>query len=91
MTKRLNDTAAIASRTSGDAGAHHSISTRKIDNGWLVETSSHDPTTGHYRSSTKFASNQPRLIPGRAARIGASPDSSGSMRDACDYLKGKGC
>lgn len=85
--KRLSDTDAISHRMAGSNGAHHSISTRQIDNGWLIETSSCDPHTGRYSSSTKYAQNQPRIIPGRAARTGAAGDSSGSLREAADYLK----
>lgn len=86
MKKKLNDTAAIAeSPPLGDA-SHH-ISTRKIDNGWLVEESVCNPETGEYKSSTTFTPNPPRIMPGRIARQGASPDSGSALRRTMDYLK----
>lgn len=84
--KRLNDTASIAERPPGGEASHH-MSTRKIDNGWLVESSVCDPSTGSYRSSTSFTPNPPRIIPGRVARTGSSPDSGNSLRRTMDYLK----
>ena len=85
---RLNDTSAIANRPyNGEAS--HSISTRKIDNGWLVETSYCDPQTGEYRHSSQFSATQPRLIPGRAARVGGNPDGGSSLRGAVDYMKSR--
>ena len=86
MKKRLNDTAAIASAPPRGGESHH-ISTREIENGWLVESSVCNERTGEYRSSTKFVETAPRIIPGRAARVGASPDSSTSLRQTMDYLK----
>lgn len=84
--KRLNDTSAIVNQHM-PSEAHHSISTRKIDNGWLIEQSTHNPQTGHYSSSTSFSPNAPRIIPGRAARSGVSPDSGSSLRRCMDYMK----
>ncbi len=82
---RLNDTKALTAEASD--GASHSISTEKIDNGFLVRQSSCDPRTGEYKSTTVFQATPPRLIPGRAARQGASPDSGNSLRQTMDYLK----
>ncbi len=84
--RRLNDVAALAERPPGGE-ASHSMSTRKIDNGWLVESSVCDPKTGAYKSSCTFSPNPPRIIPGRVARTGVSPDSGDSLRRTMDYLK----
>jgi hypothetical protein len=88
-SRRLNDTAALASKPLG-AGESHSISTRKIDNGYVVTTSSCNPDTGGYSSTERFTASAPRIIPGRTARTGQSPDGPNSLAGAMDYMKEKG-
>lgn len=82
--KRLSDTASLTN-SPAEAGESHHISTRKIDNGYIVNQSTCNPRTGEYRSSEAFMATPPRVIPGRVAR-GPAPDSSESLREARDYL-----
>jgi hypothetical protein len=88
MAKRLNDTASLAAKPLG-AGESHSISTRKIDNGYITTTSSCNEATGEYRSSQTFTKNPPRITPPAVdGRQGVSPDGAGSaLRGAVEYLK----
>lgn len=85
--RRLNDTAAVIAGPSYGAGESHHISTRKIDNGWLVEQSVCNERTGEYRSSCNFTPTQPRLEPGRAVRQGGSVDGGSTLRRTMDYLR----
>ena len=86
MARRLNDTASLATRPF-EAGESHSISTRKIDNGYLTCTSTYNPRTGECRSAETFSRNPPRIIAPRVdGRSGANPDSGNSLRGAKDYL-----
>lgn len=84
MAKRLNDTAAITGR-SATSNIEHSISTRKIDNGYIVRESSCDPNTGEYKSSERFMKNAPTIVPAKVSR-GPSPDGPNSLADAKSYL-----
>lgn len=84
--KRLNDTAAIVA-TPLLQNEEHSISVRKIDNGYIVRTSNCDPRTGEYRSQETFQASEPKIIPGRAARQGANADAGASpLKDTMQYL-----
>lgn len=87
--KRLNDTRALAGPLAGPdcAEASHSISSEKIDNGWLVRSSSCNPETGEYKSSVRFCESQPRLMPGRVAGQGAGQKARSSLGDTVKYLK----
>jgi hypothetical protein len=88
MKRRLNDTAAIAaSPPSGNT--EHSISVRKIDNGFVARSSMCNPTTGEYKSSEQYFANAPRVIPARVARTMAT-DSGGGLADTMDYLNSRG-
>lgn len=86
---RLNDTRAIASAPSRSGESYH-INTRKIDNGYLVEESI-CTDTGEYKSSTKFMSSPPTIVPGRVkgSRNGNGPDAAGSsgLGDAVQYAR----
>lgn len=86
--RRLNDTAVLA-LAAPRGGESHSISTREIENGWLIESSVCNERTGTYRHSTRFVETPPRVIPGRAARVGGSPDSSSSLRQTVEYMREK--
>lgn len=76
---RLNDTAALTSRPM-EAGMSHSVSARKIDNGFIVSESTCNPKTGEYRSTEHFSEKAP-LAPQRMDR-----GSESSLRDAMDLL-----
>jgi len=84
MAKRLNDTRALTEQPSR-YGEDHTVSTRKIDNGYLVRESSCDPRTGEYRSSEQFYKEPPRIIPARVAR-GQNPDQGSGLADTMKYL-----
>jgi hypothetical protein len=53
MGKRLNDTAGLVGGDRRNEG-RVSISTRKIDNGWIVERSASNPNTGEWRCSEEY-------------------------------------
>ena len=80
----MSDTAALVARPPG-GGEDHSVSVRKIDNGYLVRTSTCDERTGMYRSSEQFYERAPKILPPRVAR-GAAPDAGNALADARKYL-----
>lgn len=83
--KRLSDTAAlVAGPASGSV--EHSISTRKIDNGYIVRTSSYNNETGECRSSETFSPRAPNIDPPRVR--GNGNDASSSLSKAIQSLKG---
>jgi len=84
MAKRLNDTRALVDQPPR-YGENHTVSTRKIDNGFLVCESSCDPKTGEYRSSEQFYKEAPRVIPPKVAR-GQNPDAGSALADTMKYL-----
>lgn len=84
MVKKLNNTNAIVERPR-NAGENHSISTRKVDNGYVVSESSYNPKTMEYRNSESFQQSPPKIIPGRVDSS-PSPDSGGGLRDTMSYL-----
>lgn len=88
MSKRLNDTSSLVNRPFA-AGEDHSISTRKIDNGYLTRVSTCNPETGEYKSAEVFTKGQPRITAPRIdGRQGGSVDSGNSLREAREYLGG---
>lgn len=89
MGKRLNDTASISGPAKGGANVNHTVSCRKISNGYVVSTSSYNDGTGEYRSSEQFMSSPPRIIPGKVIQ-GGSPDGASTMSDCARYLREKG-
>lgn len=83
---RLNDTRALVDRPPRGGEEYH-VSTRKIDNGYLVRESI-CTDTGEYKSSEKFMSDPPRIIPGRVkGQRNGSTDAAGSngLGDAVQY------
>ena len=84
--RRLNDTRALAERAPNQ-GQSYSVSSRPIDNGYLIETHSYNGGTGESRCRTEFSPNPPRIMPARVDRR-QSPDSPESLRDAVRYLGG---
>ena len=84
---RLNDTRALSNAPPRGGESYH-ISTRKIDNGYLVEESI-CTDTGELKSSTRYMANPPTVVPGRikSSRNGNGPDAAGSagLGDAVQY------
>lgn len=72
---KLNNTAAIATRPLA-AGESKTVSTRQIDNGFIVCETVCNSKTGEYRSTERFEAKAPRI---------AEPGESG-LRDAMEYL-----
>lgn len=84
--KRLNDTAALVSVPLLQ-NEEHSIRVRKIDNGYIVNTTNCNPRTGEYRSQEQYTASEPRIIPGRVARQGVNADAGASpLKDTMQYL-----
>lgn len=87
MGKRLSNTAAIERESF--SGQSHSISVRKIDNGYLVSKSSCGPD-GDYRSSESFHRQPPRISEPRVGRQARDSAGDESLADTVDYMKSKG-
>lgn len=81
---RLNDTGALVS-SPRDGGESHSVSTRKIDNGYIVSQSRTDPRTGEYSYTEQFTDKQPKITPAKVAG-GPSPDAGNSLADTVKYM-----
>lgn len=83
----LNSTEAISGK-GYQAGEHHSISTRKIENGYVVDITSCNPGTGEYKCSEIFTKEPPNIKP---------PDFTGrrgkginnALSDTKTYLRGR--
>ena len=84
---RLNDTAAIANRPM-EAGETHTVSSRKVENGWMVCHSYYNPRTGECRSSEVFSTSPPMVPRPGDGGSGPSPDSGSSLAKAMEYMKG---
>lgn len=87
--RSLNSSRVLAERSPRGGESHH-ISTRKIDNGYLIEKST-CTETGEYRSSCEFSSEAPKITPARVGRMNlAGSDATGSrgLGDAVRYAKG---
>jgi hypothetical protein len=82
--KRLSDTNALVENPG--SAVSHTVSTRKIDNGWLIRQSSYNEDTGECRSSERFSDRAPKIAPARVGR-GSAPDEGSPLRGAMDYLK----
>lgn len=80
---RLNDTARLRSAPAN--GREHSISVEKIENGYLVCTSSCNPRTGEYTYSKEFSRSEPELEPPRLRRASGTVGESG-LADTVRYL-----
>jgi len=83
--RRLNDTRALVDRPF-QAGEDHSISVRRIENGYLVRQSACNPETGEYRSSESFSSTPPRITPPKVAGRQANGDTGGTLRSTKAYM-----
>jgi hypothetical protein len=84
---RLNDTQALTERPFA-AGESHSISTRKIDNGYLTSVTTCNPNTKEYKTAEVFTKNPPKIMAPRmdGRQRGPAPDSGNTLRDAKAYL-----
>ena len=87
---RLNDTRALVDAPAGEI--EHSIRSRRVGEGYVVSTSTHNIGTGEYKCKEDYYSTPPRIIPGRIARSGPSSDAAGSrgLADTMNYMKEKG-
>lgn len=77
MGKRLSDTAPIT-RRGLEAGENHTVSTRKIEGGYIVSQSTSNPNTGEYRCTEKFTKNPPRITPAKVDGRQMSGEATGS-------------
>lgn len=86
---RLNDTAALVSR-GPEAGIRHTISSRKIDNGYIVEQSRCNPATGEYSCTENFTREPPRIVAPRldGRHKVVSGDGPDALKDTVGYLSG---
>lgn len=84
--KRLSDTAALAMATPdtpGIEGYEHSVSIRKIDNGYICRSSTSGPMG--YRCSEEYYAEKPTLESLRGTDAGTS-----AMRDAVSSIHSSG-
>ena len=86
--RRLNDTEGLRPSSGMADGGDHSVSVRKIDNGYVVRQSSYNNKTGQCSSSETFSEREPRVS---APKVGKSPapDQGSPLRGAMDYLSEK--
>lgn len=89
-SERLNDTAAITGRPFAQ-GEDHSIHVRRIDNGFIVRTSTCNENTGEYKSSEMFTKNPPRITPPKVdgRQVGSNAGDE-SLAETKRYLGSKG-
>ena len=84
--RRLNDTAAIVREPGGNL--EHSVSVRRIDNGFLVRRTTHNEGTGTYTHSEEFSKNAPRIgMP--QVKKDAAGYGEGSISAAVELLRTK--
>lgn len=86
MKRRLNDTASIVEKPL-EGNECHSISTRKIDNGYLTCTNYYNSRTGESRSAEKFTPEAPRIKPPTSRGGNVSPDQGNPLRGCMDYMR----
>ena len=87
---RLNSTTPLAGRPL-EANESRSVSTRKIDGGYIVRTSYCNEATGEYRSREEFTKTPPKVGSLRSAES-RGEDKTGSLglADTMNYLATKG-
>jgi len=86
MKRRLNDTAAIVREPGGNL--EHSVSVRRIDNGFLVCRTTHNEGTGTFTRSEEFSKNAPRVgMP--QVKKDAAGYGEGSLSAAVESLRTK--
>lgn len=80
---RLNDTDSLTRRAAD--GMEHSVSVKKIDNGFLTRISECNPSTGSYSSRESFSKEAPKI---QLPKMGGEDVAGGgSLRDTMAYLK----
>ena len=86
MKRRLNDTAALVREPGGNL--EHSVSVRRIDNGFLVCRTTHNEGTGTFTRSEEFSKNAPRVgMP--QVKKDAAGYGEGSLSAAVESLRTK--
>lgn len=86
---RLNDTIGLSSRGAG-GGESHTVSTRKIDNGYLVCRESYNSGTGECHRTEMFSRGKPEISPAKIrGAAGQMADSRNALADANACLKGR--
>jgi hypothetical protein len=86
--KRLNDTEALQPSSGMSMGSDHSVSVRKIDNGFVVRQSVYNNRTGECSSTETFSEREPKVTAPKVGRNPA-PDQGSPLRGAMDYLSEK--
>lgn len=95
--RRLNDTAALvgigygSTAVTSDGPERVSVSSRKIDNGYLVERCR--STGNSYEETCEFHKTKPELVMDMARKApepGNNPSPDASMRKAVDWLNRDG-
>lgn len=90
--RRLNDTAALAER-SPDGELSHSISSRKVGDGYVVNSHTYNASTGESRCDEQYYKEPPKIVPGRVSRgmpVGRDAAGSRGLSDTMSYLANKG-
>lgn len=82
---RISDTAAIVGAPYRSE-QEHSISVRKIENGFITRTSSCNPHTGEYRSSEQFTKSAPNITPPKMDGRQRNGAGSETLADTKRYL-----
>lgn len=85
--KRLNDTGTLQMPIPSSESQTISTSVRKIDNGYLVNTTRYGD--GSYQSNERYSAERPVIVDSFDVAEGASPDSSNSMARAKAYLQSR--
>lgn len=86
---KLNNTIALSSRGAG-GGESHTVSTRKIDNGYLIRCESYNAGTGECHSTETFSRGRPEVTaPKVKGAAGELADSRNALADANACLKGR--
>lgn len=86
MAKRISDTQALVEGVPDGAGSFsHSISSRKIANGFVVSRHEFNEATGASHHQETFHERAPRLVAGKVAR-GPSPDTENPLSSVKKYL-----
>lgn len=83
--QRLNDTAAFRSVPSS-GNTSHSVSVRKIDNGYVESTSDYNSMTGESKYSERFSEMAPDIGRVNGPRAGVGPDVENRLSDTMRYL-----
>lgn len=88
MAKGRNSVSVIAESAPRADSMHHSVSVRKIDNGYVRSVSKSGPAG--YESSETFHRKHPGLGVGTPMRDSAGSH-GGTLRDAIAHCKGEDC